>query len=109
MSDLYLKIPEYLKDSRNSALCIITSIKGTVPGKAGAKMIVFSDEKIDGTVGGGVVGVYIEPSPGRQNFTSSAHDISGSSLHDTLPTWVLHYTRDPLPAPRPCHRHHVHL
>lgn len=55
MSDLYLKIPEYIKDSRHSALCIITSVKGSVPGKAGAKMIVFSDGKIDGTVGGGAV------------------------------------------------------
>lgn len=55
MSDFYLKIPEYIRDSRSSALCIITSVKGSVPGKTGAKMIVFSDGKIEGTVGGGAV------------------------------------------------------
>lgn len=53
MNDLLLKIPDYYKDSRASALCIVTSMRGSTPGKAGAKMIVFSDGSIEGTVGGG--------------------------------------------------------
>jgi xanthine dehydrogenase accessory factor len=53
MNDLLLKIPECHKDSRASVLCIVTKNSGSTPGKAGAKMIVYSDGSIDGTVGGG--------------------------------------------------------
>ncbi len=53
MTDLLLSIPKCHKDPRSSALCIVTNISGSTPGKAGAKMIVFSDGKIEGTVGGG--------------------------------------------------------
>jgi xanthine dehydrogenase accessory factor len=53
MNNLLLKISDYYKDPRSSALCIVTNISGSTPGKAGAKMIVFSDGSIDGTVGGG--------------------------------------------------------
>jgi len=53
MNNLLLKIPDCFKDKRASALCIVTSISGSTPGKVGAKMIVFSDGSIDGTVGGG--------------------------------------------------------
>ncbi len=55
MKNLLLNIPEYHKDSRPSALCIVTSNSGSVPGKIGAKMIVFSDGAIEGTVGGGAI------------------------------------------------------
>ncbi len=55
MPDLLLKIKEVIRDPRLSALCIITSASGSVPGKVGAKMIVYSDGSIDGTVGGGGV------------------------------------------------------
>lgn len=55
MSIFYLKIPSLLKDPRGSAICFITSSHGSVPGKTGAKMIVFSDGSIDGTVGGGAI------------------------------------------------------
>lgn len=55
MNNFYLRIPDCYKDRRDSALCIITSVSGSAPGNAGAKMIVFSDGKIDGTVGGGAV------------------------------------------------------
>jgi len=51
--DLLLKIPDCYKDPRASALCIVTDIRGSTPGKTGAKMIVFSDGNIEGTVGGG--------------------------------------------------------
>lgn len=49
------KIKACLDDPRASALCIVTSNSGSVPGKVGAKMIVFSDGSIEGTVGGGSV------------------------------------------------------
>lgn len=49
------KIKACLDDPRSSALCIVTSNSGSVPGKVGAKMIVFSDGSIEGTVGGGSV------------------------------------------------------
>ncbi|MEI7597641.1 MAG: XdhC/CoxI family protein [Bacteroidota bacterium] len=55
MNNILLKIADYYKDSRSSALCIVTNISGSTPGKAGAKMIVFSDGTIEGTVGGGAI------------------------------------------------------
>jgi len=53
MKNLLLKITDFYNDSRASALCIVTSVSGSTPGKAGAKMVVFSDGAIEGTVGGG--------------------------------------------------------
>ena len=55
MNNLLLKIGDFYKDPRASALCIITSNSGSVPGKVGAKMIVFNDGSIEGTVGGGAI------------------------------------------------------
>ncbi len=55
MSKFYNKVIHALEERRLSALCIVTAIRGSVPGKAGAKMIVFSDGTIDGTVGGGAI------------------------------------------------------
>jgi xanthine dehydrogenase accessory factor len=55
MDKILTKINDVLNDPRNSALCIVTSASGSVPGKVGAKMIVYSDGSIDGTVGGGSV------------------------------------------------------
>jgi len=55
MNDILLKIKDYITDPRASALCIVTGMSGSVPGKIGAKMIVFDDGSIDGTVGGGSV------------------------------------------------------
>ena len=55
MTNLLHKISDCYKDPRASALCIVTNISGSTPGKAGAKMIVFSDGSFDGTVGGGAI------------------------------------------------------
>jgi xanthine dehydrogenase accessory factor len=55
MNNILIKMPEYYSDNRNSALCIVTSVDGSAPGKLGAKMIVFSDGSIDGTIGGGAI------------------------------------------------------
>ena len=53
MGNILEKIRDFREDSRSSALCIVTSMSGSVPGKIGAKMIVFGDRSIEGTVGGG--------------------------------------------------------
>lgn len=53
MIDLLHKVQDYSRDPRLSALCIVTKVSGSTPGKVGAKMIVFSDGTIDGTIGGG--------------------------------------------------------
>lgn len=53
MNEILARIKETLNDPRPSALCIVTHASGSVPGKTGAKMIVFSDGAIEGTVGGG--------------------------------------------------------
>lgn len=53
MDKVLLNIKSILNDPRRSVLCIVTSVSGSSPGKAGAKMIVYEDGKIEGTVGGG--------------------------------------------------------
>lgn len=55
MNNLLLKVPHCFEDVRFSALCIITRSSGSAPGKIGAKMIVYSDGTIEGTVGGGAI------------------------------------------------------
>ncbi|MDY0201295.1 MAG: XdhC family protein [Bacteroidales bacterium] len=55
MDNIFLKVADFYKDSRGSAMCIVTSNSGSVPGKIGAKMVVFEDGSIEGTVGGGAV------------------------------------------------------
>ncbi len=55
MNNLLLKINESLNDPRSAALCIVARNSGSVPGKVGAKMIVYGDGSIEGTVGGGGV------------------------------------------------------
>lgn len=55
MNNLIFKATDYLRDSRQSVLCIVTAVTGSSPGKAGAKMIVFDDGTFEGTVGGGAV------------------------------------------------------
>jgi len=53
MTSFFSKIKETLNDPRPSVLCIVTRSSGSVPGKTGAKMIVYADGNIEGTVGGG--------------------------------------------------------
>ncbi|MFZ4523104.1 MAG: XdhC family protein [Bacteroidales bacterium] len=55
MNNLLVKIKESLNAPQAAALCIVTSVSGSAPGKIGAKMIVYSDGSIEGTVGGGGV------------------------------------------------------
>ena len=53
MNFIYHKIIEILKSNHKTALCTITLTRGSTPLKAGAKMIVFEDGSICGTIGGG--------------------------------------------------------
>jgi xanthine dehydrogenase accessory factor len=53
MEFIYDKIAEILKTDQKTALCTIVSTKGSTPLKAGAKMIVWENGKIFGTIGGG--------------------------------------------------------
>ncbi len=49
-------IEEFLqarKNRENCALVTVASIKGSVPREAGSKMIIYSDGRISGTIGGG--------------------------------------------------------
>lgn len=55
MSKFYHKVIHSLEERRLAALCIVTAIRGSVPGKTGSKMLVFTDGTIDGTVGGGAI------------------------------------------------------
>jgi len=53
VKNIYSKILEIQKRGEKAALCTIVSTKGSTPLKAGAKMIVWDDGKIFGTIGGG--------------------------------------------------------
>lgn len=53
MSDLYKEIAELQKNGGAAALCTITFSRGSTPRQTGAKMIVYPDGRISGTIGGG--------------------------------------------------------
>ena len=53
MTFIYDTIAQILKSNQKAALCTIVSTKGSTPLKAGAKMIVWEDGQIAGSVGGG--------------------------------------------------------
>lgn len=53
MKSFYQRLSEVEKENRKSALCIVTSTSGSAPRKSTAKMIVFENAEIYGTVGGG--------------------------------------------------------
>lgn len=53
MNDIYQAISDIKKTGQSAVLCIVTSAKGSTPGKPGMKMIVYEDGTIKGSVGGG--------------------------------------------------------
>lgn len=53
MKNIYQEILEIQKNGERAAICTIVSTKGSTPLKAGAKMIVWENGKIFGTIGGG--------------------------------------------------------
>jgi xanthine dehydrogenase accessory factor len=55
MELIYNKILEILKAGQLAALCTVVSTKGSTPLKHGAKMIVWEDRCIYGTIGGGPI------------------------------------------------------
>lgn len=55
MADILLQLPEIQKQGRHFVLCIVTEAQGSTPRKEGARMIVFDDGSILGTIGGGSI------------------------------------------------------
>ncbi len=55
MQSLYKKIADLENSNRKAVLCTIIATKGSAPRKVGAKMIVYSNGSIDGTIGGGAL------------------------------------------------------
>jgi xanthine dehydrogenase accessory factor len=55
MDDILFELPRIRAEGRPFVLCIVTETEGSTPRKEGAKMIVFDDGRILGTVGGGSV------------------------------------------------------
>ena len=65
MEDVFAKIIELKHAGVNSALCTLTETKGSVPRKAGSKMIVTESGEIYGTVGGGNIEMQIIEKAGQ--------------------------------------------
>ncbi|MFP4557562.1 MAG: XdhC family protein [Bacteroidales bacterium] len=55
MKDFLFQLGQLKEQGKAFVLCIITEAKGSTPRKEGAKMIVFDDGTISGTVGGGSI------------------------------------------------------
>lgn len=55
MESIYNKILEVLRAGQNAAVCTVVATRGSSPLKAGAKMIVWEDGRIYGSVGGGAI------------------------------------------------------
>ncbi|MDD2563488.1 MAG: XdhC family protein [Salinivirgaceae bacterium] len=55
MSDILHKFSQILKSGKSFVLCVIVSTEGSSPRKAGAKMIIYNDATIEGTIGGGSI------------------------------------------------------
>lgn len=55
MKELFSKLYELLQNGENAVLCSIIESFGSTPRKAGAKMLVYGDGEMLGTIGGGIV------------------------------------------------------
>jgi xanthine dehydrogenase accessory factor len=55
VSRIYEKLIQIQNSNQKAVLCTIIGIKGSTPRKAGAKMIVFENGSIEGTIGGGAL------------------------------------------------------
>lgn len=55
MNNLYIEIENIIRNNLKSALCIVTETSGSTPRKVGTKMIVYENNKISGTIGGGAI------------------------------------------------------
>lgn len=77
MSDILFQLPELIKQGKPFVLCMVTGASGSTPRKAGARMVVFGDGRIKGTIGGGAVEmqvmdharqVLIDGKPARKSY-----------------------------------------
>ncbi len=55
MQSIYSKAEELKTQQQKAAICVVVETKGSTPRKQGAKMIVFADGSIYGSIGGGSV------------------------------------------------------
>jgi len=55
MDHFFAKADEVVNGSRSAALCIVVDTRGSTPRKQGARMIVYADGSVYGTIGGGSV------------------------------------------------------
>ena len=55
MTEFYEKLNELISHNVKCAVCTVVSTSGSAPRKTGAKMIVTSELKIYGTIGGGIL------------------------------------------------------
>src|SRR6187399_1269242 len=55
MKDVFEAALEATRTGEKAALVTVTATEGSTPQKAGAKMLVFADGRIVGTIGGGCV------------------------------------------------------
>jgi xanthine dehydrogenase accessory factor len=55
VDSIYQKIIEIENSTRKAALCTIIATKGSAPRKTGAKMLVYKNGTIEGTIGGGAL------------------------------------------------------
>jgi xanthine dehydrogenase accessory factor len=55
MKDILYQLPGLKQQAKPFVLCLVTETQGSTPRKEGARMIVFSDGSIMGTIGGGSI------------------------------------------------------
>lgn len=53
LMNFYSRLAELQANGQTVALCTVTKTSGSVPRRAGTKMLVFPDGRIEGTIGGG--------------------------------------------------------
>ncbi len=51
--NIYSRLAELQARGESAALCTVTKTSGSVPRRAGSKMLVFPDGRMEGTIGGG--------------------------------------------------------
>ncbi len=60
MSNPFHRIAELVDQRRTFVLASVASTNGSTPQKAGARMIVFPDLSIEGTIGGGAMEEHVK-------------------------------------------------
>ena len=55
MQNIFSKAEELKRESKPAALCIVVDAQGSTPRKQGAKMIVYPDGSVYGSIGGGSI------------------------------------------------------